>query len=252
MPLLESTLQNGHKEDGQRSNVGPAERLVSTAIGSALALNAVRKPSIVSIAGALVGADLIYRGVSGRCQIYGALGVNTAAAAKAGSEISSDAPEVVRAITIARPPEDLYLFWKDPQNLARISAHFAEVTPSAGDITAWRVKGPLNQMLTWESRTREVTPGRKLAWESLPGSSMPNNGDVSFEAAPNGIGSEVKLRMRFEPPLGALGAQLVKTFHLVPRTIAGKTLRRFKSLIETGEIPTLENNPSARGKTDLF
>jgi uncharacterized membrane protein len=56
----------------------------------------------------------------------------------------------------------------------------------------------------------------------------------------------VKLRFRFDPPGGVLGDAAIKRFGVVPGTLTSKALRRFKSLAETGEIPTTERNPSAR------
>jgi uncharacterized membrane protein len=86
----------------------------------------------------------------------------------------------------------------------------------------------------------------------LPGTQIPNTGEIQFRPQPNGMGTEVNLHMRFEPPLGAVGKALMRAFHPFPRAVAGKTLRRFKSLIETGEIPTLEHNPSGRGDSDII
>ena len=43
-----------------------------------------------------------------------------------------------------------------------------------------------------------------------------------------------------------------KLLGFVPKTIAMQSLRRFKSLAETGEIPSLASNPSGRGESDLF
>jgi uncharacterized membrane protein len=104
----------------------------------------------------------------------------------------------------------------------------------------------------WESRLTSDEPGRRIAWESLPGTELPNRGEVTFKQAPNGMGSEVTLEMQFEAPLGPAGAQVFKALRKVPRSIAGKALRRFKSLVETGELPTLANNPSGRGTSDSF
>jgi uncharacterized membrane protein len=210
----------------------------------------IRKRTPAGIFGAIAGADLIYRGATGRCAMYRALGVNTAGRKKSGSQIGFGAPEVQRSITIGKSPEELYEFWRNPGNLARINAHFAEVTPGAEGVTHWRVRGPLKQVLEWDSVYTIEQPGRKLAWESLPGSTLVNRGDVLFRPAPDGKGTEVTVQMQFEPPLGGLGAKLVRTFKLVPRSIAGKALCRFKSLVETGEVPTLERNPSGRGASD--
>ena len=233
------------------TNVGTAERLASIAAGGLLVTWGLRKRSPATIAAGIIGADLIYRGASGHCQLYGALGVNTATTKKPGAQISTSAPEVQRSITINRSPEELFEFWSNPQNLARIMAHFAEVTPG-GDVTRWRVRGPMKQMLEWTSRQTAEESGRKLSWQSLPGGMIASRGHVTFKPGPDGTGTEVTLWVQFEPPLGGVGEGLVKALHKLPRAVVGQALRRFKSLVETGEIPTLERNPSGRGESDSF
>ena len=65
--------------------------------------------------------------------------------------------------------------------------------------------------------------------------------------APADRGSVATLHFRFDPPGGLLGEATAKL-------LAGKglglaadgVLRRFKSLVETGEIPTTERQPAAR------
>ena len=232
------------------TNVGTAERLASIAAGGLLVTWGLRKRSPATIAAGIIGADLIYRGASGHCQLYGALGVNTATTKKPGAQISTSAPEVQRSITINRSPEELFEFWSNPQNLARIMAHFAEVTPEGDDVTRWRVRGPMKQMLEWTSRQTAEESGRKLSWQSLPGGTIATRGNVTF--TPGSKGTEATLWVQFEPPLGAVGEGLAKTLQNFPRAIAGQALRRFKSLAETGEIPTLDHNPSARGASDWF
>jgi uncharacterized membrane protein len=144
----------------------------------------------------------------------------------------------------------LYRLWRDPARLAQIVGACAEVQPANGGLIHWRARGPLKQVIEWASRYTEEQPGRRLAWETAPGSGLRNRGEITFRPGPDGAGSEVRLSMQFEPPLGNIGA--AETLHMIPRGIAGQTLRRFKSLAETGEIPTLQHNPSGHGDSDLF
>jgi uncharacterized membrane protein len=232
-------------------NVGAFERVASTVAGGLLLTRGLRKPSAGRLIAAVAGADLIYRGVTGRCALYSTLGVNTAARNKSGSEIAANAPEVKRSITIGKPPEELYAFWRNPENLQKIVAPFAEVMPQREGILHWRVRGPLKQVFEWDSQHTEEQANRALAWQTLPGSTLVNHGRITFEPGPDGTGTEVTLQMQFEPPLGSIGAGLVNVLHKIPRALAGQTLRRFKSLVETGEIPTLAENPSGRGAWDF-
>ena len=52
------------------------------------------------------------------------------------------------------------------------------------DVTRWKVRGPMGQMLEWTSRQTAEQPGRKLSWQSLPGGSIATRGSVEFRPAP--------------------------------------------------------------------
>lgn len=236
----------------QATNVGAAERLGSIAVGGLLVAQAFRNRSLAGLAGAATGAGLLYRGATGHCPMYSALGLNTARNDKPGSEVGEQAPRVRRSITIGKPPEELIRFWRDPKNLARINEHWAEVTAKSEDLTHWRVKAPANLPFEWDSQQTVSPDGRSLQWQSLPGTELPNKGSITFQPAPDSLGTVVILHMLFEPPLGSAGAQFAKALHKVPRAIGGKSLRRFKSLVEAGEIPTLAHNPSGLGSSDSF
>ena len=186
--------------------------------------------------------------------MYQAMGINTALKHKSGSEIDENAPHVRRSITIEKSPEELYALWSDPQNVSRVMAQFAQVTittDGANPLLHWRMRTPIGNVVEWDSHVCQQEDGRMIAWESMPETPPPNHGEVKFKEAPNGFGTEVTLHMQFEPPLGAAGARIMRNLRKIPRTFAGQALRRFKSLAETGEIPTLAHNPSGRGASDM-
>jgi uncharacterized membrane protein len=164
-------------------------------------------------------------------------------------EPSTNAPEVERSITIGKPAGELYRSWRNPRNLRRIMEHFAEVSTMGEDRQHWRVSFPLGQSLEWDARIVEEHPDGFLRWASLPGSKLPNEGSLRLSPAPGDRGTEVKLYFRFDPPGGVLGDAAVKLLGFVPAMVAEKALRRFKSLAETGEIPTTEHQPAARKDT---
>jgi len=236
----------------RRTNVGELERIASAAVGGWLVYYAVRKRSLSSVVSGVIGADLLYRGISGHCGLYEATGLSTANTGKSGIEISADSPSVEKSITIGRSRDELYDFWRNDQNLARIHGHFAEVTPVDHKTTHWRAKVPLRQSFEWDSVLTVEEPGEQISWMSLPGTHFPNEGTITFRPAPGGRGTEVKLTQRFEPPLSPVSSAIAKVFRFLPAAITDKALRRFKSLVETGEIPTLAHNPSARGTSDSF
>ncbi|MDC0710894.1 SRPBCC family protein [Stigmatella sp. ncwal1] len=165
-------------------------------------------------------------------------------APKAGGH--AEAVEVERSVTIGKTAEELYRLWRAPETLSRLLGGFAEVTPVEGDRMRWKVQGPFGQSVAWETRIVEDLPGERVRWESLPGAAWSLQGAVQFRAAPAQWGTEVTLRLHLHPPGGMPGEAAMRRLRAVPGGLVLKVLRRFKSLAETGEIPTLKNNPSAR------
>jgi uncharacterized membrane protein len=225
-------------------NVNSVERMISTGLGGVLLL---RSLSHLSLSGTLASAVLLARGISGHSYLYQVLGVNTANERRGVTgERIADIPEVQRSITIRKPAEELYRFWRDPQNLSKIMGRFVEVTKISDDRTHWQVRAPFGLHMEWETQIVEDRPGEVLRWESLGIAQMANEGEVRFRPAPKDWGTETTFRFRFEPPGGRAGSIAARRLGLVPRVLTEKALRRFKSLAETGELPTLEHNPSAR------
>lgn len=219
------------------TNVGDVERVASALAGAACVTWGLRRRSLGGLLVAAAGGELLYRGFSGHCRFYQWLGKST---------VDSGPTHVETAITIGRPAEELYRLWRDPQALSRIMGHFADVEARGEGRLHWTVRGPLEQRLQWDSETIDEHPGESLRWRSCAGAPVPNEGELRFAPAPQERGTEVRFRLRFDPPGGVLGRAAVKALGSTPSLIAGHALRRFKSLAETGEIPTLERNPSAR------
>ncbi|GHO69764.1 hypothetical protein KSC_086560 [Ktedonobacter sp. SOSP1-52] len=221
-------------------NVELWERRVSVGLGGAFVLGGMARRSWV---GGVLGLALLYRGLSGHSYLYELLGINTANRLK---EPEARLTELERSITIQRPAEELYRLWSDPSTLSKIMGDSVEVTRGTGDHMHWRVSLPLERHLEWETHTVENQPGRLLRWQSLEGAPISNDGMVSFHPAPADWGTVATLRFRFDTPGGSIGSGVIHTLGIMPDMIVEKALRRFKSLAETGEIPTLEHNPAAR------
>ena len=242
---------------GSGINVGQGERVASTVLGAALVLLGLERRSPGGVLAALAGGSLLYRGVTGHCEAYKRLGVDTAedgsrhADGQAAGVSSQAANDVQRTVTVGRPADELHQLWRAPETLPKIMGHFAEIAVIDRDRARYTVHGPGGRSLAWETQVVEEKPGDVVRWETLPGADMPNEGTLRFAKAPDGLGTEVALRLRFSPPGGALGSAAMRLLGAVPSAIVAKILRRFKSLAETGEMPTLEHNPSARGRGDI-
>lgn len=230
--------------DTEKVNIHQTERNASVVLGGILLLRSLARRSP---GGAATAIALLYRGVSGHSYLYQALGMSTANGSKQhGTGTLADALKVERSITIGKPANELHRLWREPHSLSQIMGDFADVTEVSEDHAHWVMHGPFNRRMEWDTQVVEDQPGKILHWKSLDGAPLPNEGSVRFRPAPRDWGTEVTLHFCFDPPGGALGSGIAKHLSIVPRLLAEKALRRFKSLAETGEIPTLQHNPAAR------
>ncbi len=222
-------------------NIHRVERVASAVLGAALVMRGISRRPLSGIAQLVLGGWMLYRGVSGHSYLYEALGISTAEEGKQHKAgVSADAAEVRRSITVGKPAHEVYRFWREPQKLAQIMGNFVEVTPVSEDRAHWRVRGPFGRSMEWDTRVLEDRPGEVLRWESLEGAPLPNEGSVYFRSVPADRGTEATLFLRFNPPGGTLGTRVMKRLGIVPRAFADRTLRRFKSLAETGEVQRLK------------
>ena len=226
-------------------------RAALAVLGGTLLVRSLQQRSLAGVALGIAGGGLLQRAISARSAQSGSSGaIGAGATRQLGAGAPPDAAEVERWVTIGASADEVYRAWREPANLPRVMAHFAEVTPTDPDHAHWVVRAPLGRTLEWDSRIAEDRPGELVRWESLPGAGMPNEGSVRFRPAQGGRGTEAALRFHFDPPAGVLGDAAMRLSDMVPNALAGTALRRFKSLVEAGEIPSLERNPSARGSGD--
>jgi uncharacterized membrane protein len=104
----------------------------------------------------------------------------------------------------------------------------------------WMVLGPTGTRITWDTEMTVEREPELIAWRSLPDNPVGVDGSVEFRTAPANRGTIVEVRMRYGPLPGATGKAIVKIFAQYPDFILEQDLRRFKALVETGEIPTTD------------
>jgi uncharacterized membrane protein len=69
---------------------------------------------------------------------------------------------------------------------------------------------------------------------------------VHFADAPGGRGTVVRVELQYNPPGGVMGALAAQLWGEEPGQQVEDDLRRFKEIMEAGEIPTTEGQPSGR------
>jgi uncharacterized membrane protein len=149
-----------------------------------------------------------------------------------------EASVVGRTVTINRPRADLYAFWRDFRNLARFLENIERVDVGDDRRSHWVVKAPAGRTVEWDSEITEDVPDSVIAWESLEGGDIKNTGRIEFRDAAPGRGTLVSAEIVYDPPGGDVGKLIAKLFQKEPKMQARRDLRRFKQLMETGEIST--------------
>lgn len=149
--------------------------------------------------------------------------------------------EVHQSITIRRPAEDLYGFWRDFRNLPRIMSHLESVQVGGDGRSHWKAKAPAGTSVEWGAQITEDRPNELIAWRSI-GGHVDNAGSVRFVPAPGGRGTEVHVEMGFDPPGGILGQWFAKLFGESPDQQVYDDLLHFKQVMETGEVVLSEGS----------
>ena len=153
---------------------------------------------------------------------------------------------VKKTIIVNRSPQDLYNYWHDFQNLPRFLKNLESVELTGAGRSHWVAKGPAGKKVQWDAEIVEDRPNECIAWRSVEGADVPNSGAVRFERASGGRGSLVRVEMQYRPPAGTIGATVAKLFGRAPEQEIEEDLRRFKQVMETGEIITTEGQPAGR------
>ena len=151
-----------------------------------------------------------------------------------------------RTVTISKPRRQLYDRWRDFSRFPEFMDN-VEGVMDEGDVSRWTIKAPSGSEVELVTRITEDKPGEVIAWSSTAESQVETEGRVEFRDAPADRGTIVRLEIRYDPPGGAIGRGLAKLLQREPNIQARRDLRRFKQLMETGEVTT-NAGPSGRGE----
>ncbi|WP_173933457.1 SRPBCC family protein [Chelativorans sp. Marseille-P2723] len=152
---------------------------------------------------------------------------------------------VGRTITVNRPRDQVYAHWRDFSIFPNFMENVRSITTLDQTRSRWVVEGPAGTSVEFETRITEDRPGEVIAWETDENADVRHSGRVSFRDAPGGRGTLVDALITYEPPGGSVGRMAAKLFQREPGTQIRRELRRFKQLVETGEIASAAG-PNAR------
>ena len=142
---------------------------------------------------------------------------------------------VRKTITIDRPRDEVYRFWRNLENLPRFMQHLERVRVLDARRSRWTARTPAGASLEWTTELIDDQPNELIVWRSVDGATIPNTGSVQFTPASHG-GTAVLVELRYQPPGGRLAAIVAKLFGDEPGIQVGSDLRRLKQVLELGEV----------------
>ena len=230
------TSTSGDKPSTNQAEASEVERWASLIGGGAMVLMGLRQGSLRGALTALAGGGLLYQGATKQSTIQ-----------QAQEAIGINKPiKVEKTVTINKPADELYRFWHDFENLPTFMKHLKSVKVHNEKHSHWIANAPLGNSVEWDADILEDRENEFISWASVEGADVDNSGFVRFKKAPGDRGTEVKVVLEYNLPGGALAATVAKLFGEEPEQQIGDELRRFKMLMEAGEIATTEGQPSGR------
>jgi uncharacterized membrane protein len=212
----------------------------------------------MGVASAAVGGELLYQGVTGNSPLRRVLRFRRQTSGPNAVVPHGRSEKVEASMIIDRPRQDLFAFWRNFENLPQFMDYLESVEVIDRQRSRWTLQLPVAQ-LVWEAEIYQEHPGELLSWRSMSDAPITHAGTVTFEDATGGRGTQVSLIINYAPPLGHLGAAAAKLLPQEPGRLATDALRKFKQLMETGEIATsqirrdgmanqMKPSPSADGR----
>jgi|SRR5688572_18705163 len=226
---------------GARSqNMSEPERWISLAVGAGLLALGLKQGIREGLMFALTGGALLYRGATGQCPMYRVAGIDTSSSRpRPGVSVPHGrGVKIEHSVLINKSPDELYRYWRQFENLPRFMDHLASVKTEGDKRSHWVVKTIGNAEISWDAEIVNDLPNELIAWRTVENSDVDHAGSVRFEGTERG--TTVKVTMEYRPPAGKVGVGLAKLFGQEPRQMIESDLRRFKQLMESGEVMSVQ------------
>jgi uncharacterized membrane protein len=237
----QQSIRPDNGNQGQ-SSISENERLGSLIAGGAMVLLGLRQRSLRGVLMSLAGGGLAYHGATGQKSLKDTIQTQIEEKTDAGQAV-----RVERTIAIQnQSPETLYRYWRNLENLPTFMKHLKSVTVTSPTRSHWVANAPLGNTVEWDAEIMSDQENQLISWASVEGSDIENSGFVRFQPISHDRGTAVKVVIEYRPPAGAVGVAFAKLFGEEPEQQIADELRRFKMLMESGEIATTEGQPTGK------
>jgi uncharacterized membrane protein len=244
----ESNQVNVPEQGTNIINVGWSERVTSAAVGGYLLgaglKNLGRKP-IRGLLQTLLGGYFLYRGSSGNCMLYTAVG-------KEGTEARhADSVNIRTSMVVNQPKAEVYQIWRRLENLPKFMKHLLTVAEIDSKRSHWEAVLPGSiATLKWEAEIVKEIPDELIGWQSVANSTIENAGKVEFKDAPNG-GTELDIIISYRPPAGDIGAGIAKLMNPVFRKVITDDVMNFKKYMESLQLGSADTANTFVGQSAM-
>lgn len=238
MSSTSDSVPNREPTDQETSQMSDAERWGSLLGGGAMVLMGLQQRSLRGALLAIAGGGLAYRAATSETSI------------KSAVESAIEGTQNIRveqSVTIAdKSPEELYRFWRNFENLPSFMHHLQSVKIIDDKRSHWVAKAPFDKTIEWDAEIIGDRQNQLIAWTSVEGSDIEHSGFVRFQIAPGGRGTKVKIVLEYNPPGGKITDTFSQLIGKATEKEIKQEIRRFKMLMEAGEVATTDGQPSGR------
>ena len=231
MPASPSVLSREHLE--QFPTYSEVQTFAAGAAATAIIAYGLSRRTIGGFALALTGIPLAYRCMTGEwppsapVDQWLEIGAKTTKRALGGGR----GIQVNESVRLEKPLDEVYRFWRQLDNLPRFMDHLVRVTDQGAGRSHWVAQGPAGVKVEWDAEIINDVPGQVIGWQSLPGGDITTAGSVNFDELPNGMGTQLTVRLHYEPPAGRLGDLVAQQFCQSPSQTIRADLLKLKQLI---------------------
>lgn len=220
-----TSFQSDSRSDARgRNNPSPAVPPWGALLaGGALAVFGLARRSKTGIALAAAGGALAYSGFK--------------------NQTAAESPIVATSLVVNCTPQEAYRLWRDLENMPLFMNHIESVTRVDNRRYKWVAVTPLGVKLQWNIEIDTDREAEMISWHSMPGSDIGVSGEIQFRPAPANRGTLLVVVVEYRPTARGTSRVLSSIVGKTPSLFLRQDLRRFKALVETGEIPTTEGQP---------
>lgn len=232
------TIEQMDKQAMTNVNVSIGERYLSLMSGLVLVWRGLKRRDIRGLWMLATGGYLLARGMTGHCQLYKSLMINTAVETNPEnvSVPHQQGTHVESSVTVHCPVEEVYAVWRNFENLPRIMSHLEAVEVMDDNRSHWVAKAPAGMKVEWDAEIINEVPNEVIAWRSLANAQIANAGSVRFIPKEDGQSTQLRVSLEYTPPAGKLGEIVAMLMGEEPKVQIREDLRNFKKAMESGEL----------------